>query len=139
MFKYLVSKCSRSQKMYQRHTSYYFQFPSQCSPCAIRDSYSELQHSSFCFTYDRIRAITQVGLLTFCAADGTTDCFLHTHANDIENHLKHVNDKAFAETLQPGVGFYHKVLSKQDKRIVEELFENGRFKLSQRHVIHVGH
>ena len=39
--------------------------------------------------------------------------------------MKHVNDKALAETLQHGVGFYHEALSKQDKRIVEELFESG--------------
>ena len=66
---------------------------------------------------------------TYCcgltAADGTTDRFLHAHASDIKNHLKHVNDKALAETLQHGVGFYHEALSKQDKRIVEELFESG--------------
>ena len=54
--------------------------------------------------------LTAVDLLTFCAADGITDRFLHAHASDIENHLKHVNDKAFAETLQPGVGFYHEAL-----------------------------
>ncbi|CAG8585503.1 9938_t:CDS:2 [Funneliformis caledonium] len=29
------------------------------------------------------------------------------------------------ETLRHGVGFYHEALSKQDKRIVEELFESG--------------
>ena len=51
--------------------------------------------------------------------------FPHAHASDIKNHLKHVNDKALAETLQHGVGFYHEALSKQDKRIVEELFESG--------------
>ena len=55
-----------------------------------------------------------MGLLTFCAADGTTDHFLHTHASDIKNYLKHVNDKALAETLQHGVGFYHEALSKQN-------------------------
>ncbi|CAB5191376.1 unnamed protein product [Rhizophagus irregularis] len=49
--------------------------------------------------------LTAVDLLTFCAADGTTD--------------------PLAETLQHGVGFYHEALSKQDKRIVEELFESG--------------
>ena len=69
--------------------------------------------------------LTAVDLLTFCAADGTTDRFLHAHASDIKNHLKHVNDKALAETLQHGVGFYHEALSKKDKRIVEELFESG--------------
>ncbi|PKC16297.1 Sec63-domain-containing protein [Rhizophagus irregularis] len=69
--------------------------------------------------------LTAVDLLTFCAADGTTDRFLHAHASDIEDHLKQINDKALAETLQHGVGFYHEALSKQDKRIVEELFESG--------------
>ena len=39
--------------------------------------------------------------------------------------MKHINEKALAETLQHGVGFYHEALSKQDKRIVEELFESG--------------
>ena len=66
-----------------------------------------------------------MGLLIFYAADETTDRFLHAHASDIKNYLKHANDKALAETLQHGVGFYYKALSKQDKRIVEELFESG--------------
>ncbi|CAI2180063.1 11144_t:CDS:2 [Funneliformis geosporum] len=69
--------------------------------------------------------LTAVDLLTFCAADGTPDRFFHARANDIENHLNNVNDKALAETLRHGVGFYHEALSKQDKRIVEELFESG--------------
>ena len=82
--------------------------------------------------------LTAVGLLSFCAADGTTDSFLHAHASDIENHLKHVNDKALAETLQHGVGFYHETLSKQDKRIVEELFESGAIQVVVVSVTHVG-
>ena len=69
--------------------------------------------------------LTAVGLLTFCAADGTTDHFLHAHVSDIKNYLKHINDKTLAETLQHEVGFYHEAQSKQDKRILEELFESG--------------
>ena len=57
--------------------------------------------------------LTAVDLLTFRVADVTTDCFLHAHASDIENHLKHVNDKTLAETLQHEVGFYYEA---QDKR-----------------------
>ena len=64
--------------------------------------------------------LTAVDLLTFCA----TDCFLHAHASDIENHLKHVNDKTLAETLQHEVGFYYEA---QDKR---NYLKVGRFKLS---------
>ena len=113
------------------HTSYYFQFPSQFRPVPLEihiQSYSNPHFASLMIVFVPSRRqcrLTAVGLLTFCAADGTTDRFLHAHASDIKNHLKHVNDKALAETLQHGVGFYHEALSKQDKRIVEELFESG--------------
>ncbi|RUS18546.1 Sec63 Brl domain-containing protein [Endogone sp. FLAS-F59071] len=69
--------------------------------------------------------LTAVELLTFCAADGETDRFLHCKPEEIEEHLARVQDKALAETLQHGVGFYHEALNKQDKSIVEQLYESG--------------
>ncbi|CAJ0749211.1 10358_t:CDS:2 [Entrophospora sp. SA101] len=69
--------------------------------------------------------LTAVDLLTFCAADGSNDRFLHANHEDIEKHLSNLNDNALAATLSHGVGYYHEALSKQDKRIVEQLFESG--------------
>ncbi|CAG8675083.1 6955_t:CDS:2 [Cetraspora pellucida] len=69
--------------------------------------------------------LTAVDLLTYCAADGVTDRFLHAHFKDVESLLENVKDEALAETLRHGVGFYHEALGKQDKKIVEQLFESG--------------
>ncbi|CAG8517169.1 20044_t:CDS:2, partial [Racocetra fulgida] len=69
--------------------------------------------------------LTAVDLLTYCAADGVTDRFLHVHSKDVEGLLENVKDEALAETLRHGVGFYHEALGKQDKRVVEQLFEIG--------------
>lgn len=69
--------------------------------------------------------LTAVELLTFCAADDETDRFLHCKPEEIKEHLARVQDKALAETLRHGVGFYHEALSKQDKSIVEQLYESG--------------
>ncbi|PAK71500.1 hypothetical protein B8W95_13985, partial [Staphylococcus pasteuri] len=40
-------------------------------------------------------------------------------------HLEHVQDAGLRATLEHGVGFYHEALAKQDKRIVETLFQSG--------------
>ena len=115
MFKYLVSQCSRSRKKNRCHTSYYFQFISQCSPCPLDihiQSHSIPHFASLMIVFVPSRRqcqLTAVGLLTFCAADGTTDHFLHAHASDIKNHLKHINDKTLVETLQHEVGFITKL------------------------------
>ncbi|CAG8581624.1 7898_t:CDS:2 [Paraglomus occultum] len=69
--------------------------------------------------------LTAVDLLTFCAADDSPDRFLHANLEDIEEHLSRVTDKALVETLRHGVGFYHEALSKQDKRIVGQLYDSG--------------
>ena len=111
------------------HTIFNFHPSVRPVPLEIHiQSYSIPHFASFMIVFMpscRQCRLTAVDLLTFYIADVTTDRFLHAHASDIENHLKHVNDKALAETLQHGVGFYHEALSKQDKRIVEELFESG--------------
>ncbi|RUS26117.1 Sec63 Brl domain-containing protein [Jimgerdemannia flammicorona] len=69
--------------------------------------------------------LTAVELLTFCSADDKTDRFLHCEPDEIAEYLDRVQDKTLAETLRHGVGFYHEALSKQDKRIVEQLYESG--------------
>lgn len=64
-------------------------------------------------------------LLLHCSADDNEDKFLNIELEDLQPHLDHVSDRALVETLKHGIGYYHEALSKQDKRIVERLFQSG--------------
>lgn len=44
---------------------------------------------------------------------------------DLEKHLEYVSDEGLKEVLRHGVGYYHEALSKQDKKVVQRLFESG--------------
>ncbi|KAI0258389.1 Sec63-domain-containing protein [Gloeopeniophorella convolvens] len=69
--------------------------------------------------------LTAEDLLLHCGADDNEDRFLNAELSDIQPHLDHVTDRGLVETLKHGIGFYHEALSKQDKRIVERLFQSG--------------
>lgn len=69
--------------------------------------------------------LTADDLLTHCDADDKPDRFLNIEEDDLQPHLDHVNDQGLVETLKHGVGYYHEALNKQDKRIVERLFQSG--------------
>jgi pre-mRNA-splicing helicase BRR2 len=69
--------------------------------------------------------LTVDDILTHCSADDSADRFLNNELDDLQPHLDHVNDKSLAETLKHGIGYYHEALDKQDKRIVERLFQSG--------------
>ena len=69
--------------------------------------------------------LTVDDLLTHCAADEKPDLFLNIELEDLQPHLDHINDKGLVETLKHGIGYYHEALDKQDKRIVQRLFESG--------------
>ncbi|KAF6753600.1 Sec63 Brl domain-containing protein [Ephemerocybe angulata] len=64
-------------------------------------------------------------LLTHASAEGKADRFLNIELEDLQPHLDHLRDKALAENLKHGIGYYHEALDKQDKRIVQRLFESG--------------
>ena len=64
-------------------------------------------------------------LLLHCTADNDPDRFLNIDEADLQPHLDHISDKGLAECLKHGIGYYHETLSKQDKVIVERLFESG--------------
>ncbi|BFZ63546.1 Pre-mRNA-splicing helicase BRR2 [Saitoella coloradoensis] len=68
---------------------------------------------------------TALDLLMYCVADGDEDRFLAADLKDILPHLEHLQDKALAESLSHGIGFYHEALSKGDKNIVQGLFSSG--------------
>ena len=69
--------------------------------------------------------LTVDDLLTHCAADDNNDRFLNIEEADLQPHLDHITDRSLAETLKHGIGYYHEALTKQDKRIVERLFQSG--------------
>ncbi|KZT38321.1 putative RNA helicase [Sistotremastrum suecicum HHB10207 ss-3] len=68
---------------------------------------------------------TSADLLMHCLADGNEDRFLNIDLADLQPHLDHVTDKALADSLKHGVGIYHEALNRQDKKIVERLFQSG--------------
>lgn len=69
--------------------------------------------------------LTAVDLITYCIADDKAHQFLRCKPEEITSILERVQDKSLVETLQHGIGFYHEALSKQDKKIVEQLYESG--------------
>ncbi|KAF9159441.1 DEIH-box ATPase [Actinomortierella ambigua] len=69
--------------------------------------------------------LTVTDLLTFAMADDATDRFLHCDKEMLQGHLEHVEDKALVSSLEHGIGFYHEALGKNDRRIVEKLFDSG--------------
>ena len=69
--------------------------------------------------------LTADDIITHCSADDDTSRFLHVEEADLEPHLEHVTDAGLKETLKHGIGYYHEALNKQDKRIVERLFQHG--------------
>ena len=69
--------------------------------------------------------LTVDDILTHCSADDQLNVFLNIELSDLQPHLDHISDKGLVETLKSGIGFYHEALDKQDKRIVQRLFESG--------------
>ncbi|KAJ3023444.1 DEIH-box ATPase [Thoreauomyces humboldtii] len=69
--------------------------------------------------------LTAVDILTYALAEGQEKKFLHCTDDDLAPYLAKVQDRTLTETLEYGVAFYHEALSKNDKRIVESLYETG--------------
>ncbi|KNZ72229.1 U5 small nuclear ribonucleoprotein 200 kDa helicase [Termitomyces sp. J132] len=69
--------------------------------------------------------LTVDDMLTHCAADDKPDRFLNIELDDLQPHLDHIRDPGLAETLKHGIGYFHEALDKQDKRIVQRLFDSG--------------
>ncbi|KAK0203464.1 putative RNA helicase [Desarmillaria ectypa] len=69
--------------------------------------------------------LTVDDLLIHCAADDKPDRFLNVEVADIQIHLDHLRDEGLKETLKKGIGYFHEAMDKQDKRIVQRLFESG--------------
>jgi pre-mRNA-splicing helicase BRR2 len=69
--------------------------------------------------------LTVDDILTHCAADEDSERFLNVEMEVLQPHLDRINDQGLVECLRHGIGYYHEALDKQDKRIVERLFQSG--------------
>lgn len=72
--------------------------------------------------------LTASDILSYCLADEDEKRFLNIDEAELQPHLDHLQDQDLAETLRYGIGYYHEALSKQDKRIVTNLFKAGAIK-----------
>lgn len=68
-------------------------------------------------------------ILLHCLADGDENRFLNIEEADLQPHLDHISDTGLIETLKHGVGYYHEAMNKQDRRIIERLFESGAIQI----------
>ncbi|KAL0638958.1 Pre-mRNA-splicing helicase BRR2 [Maublancomyces gigas] len=80
---------------------------------------------------------TALDILSYCVSDDDDDKFRLVNLEDIAPYLNHIQEKALAESLSHGIGYYHEALSKNDKMIVENLYQANAIKvlLASRDVI----
>ncbi len=69
--------------------------------------------------------LTADDLMIHCTADDKPDRFLNVELADIQPHLDHLRDEGLKETLSKGIAYFHEAMDRQDKRIVQRLFESG--------------
>ncbi|KIV84311.1 hypothetical protein PV11_00099 [Exophiala sideris] len=72
----------------------------------------------------QVRA-TAVDILSACIMDDDDERFLHTDVDELAPFLERINERALAESLTHGIGYYHEALTNSDKRIVSHLFKIG--------------
>ena len=68
---------------------------------------------------------TALDLLAACVADDDEDRFLHAGIDEIAPLLNRINERALADSISHGIGYFHEALSQDDKRIVLHLFSIG--------------
>ena len=81
--------------------------------------------------------LTVDDLLIHCAVDDNSNRFLNIEEADLEPHLDHINDRSLVEPLKHGIGYYHEALTKQDKQIVERLFQSGAIQVLVACKVHI--
>ncbi|KAF9003722.1 Sec63-domain-containing protein [Hymenopellis radicata] len=69
--------------------------------------------------------LTADDLMIHCTADDKPDRFLNVELADIQPHLDHLRDEGLKETLSKGIAYFHEAMDRQDRRIVQRLFESG--------------
>ncbi|RPA76659.1 pre-mRNA splicing factor [Ascobolus immersus RN42] len=76
----------------------------------------------------QVRA-TALDLFQCCQAEEQEEQFLNVEVADLRPYLDRIQEVELAESLSHGIGYFHEALSKNDKRIVTQLFEAGAFKV----------
>lgn len=74
-------------------------------------------------------ALTANDLLLCSNATGNTERFLHLDAGQLAEYLAKITDIQLKETLSQGIAIYHEGLNRQDKLIVESLFNAGAIQI----------
>jgi len=69
--------------------------------------------------------LTAVDVLTFAAAEGSPQRFLHCNESELGAYLEHVKDATLKETLSNGVAYLHDGTTQIEKTVVEQLFSSG--------------
>ncbi|KAI6028026.1 hypothetical protein PISMIDRAFT_646386 [Pisolithus microcarpus 441] len=69
--------------------------------------------------------LTVADLLVNHTVDSDPKCFLNIGEDDLQPCLEHVSDKGLVEYLKDSIGYYHEAMDKQDKHVVEWLFQSG--------------
>lgn len=72
----------------------------------------------------QVRATSQ-DLLAACVADDDEDRFLNAPLDELAPVLNKISERALAESLSHGIGYFHEALSSFDKKAVEHLFKVG--------------
>ena len=73
--------------------------------------------------------LTAVDILTYAAADGTPQRFLHCNESELEAYLEHVKDATLKETLCNGVAYLHDGTTQLERTVVEQLYSSGAIQI----------
>lgn len=73
--------------------------------------------------------LTALDLVAYSGAENQAQRFLHCAEEDLQPHLKRIQEKTLRETLTYGVGYLHEGLSDTEVKIVEQLFTSGAVQL----------
>eukprot|EP01114_Cavostelium_apophysatum_P011516 TRINITY_DN2580_c0_g1_i2.p1 TRINITY_DN2580_c0_g1~~TRINITY_DN2580_c0_g1_i2.p1 ORF type:complete len:1033 (-),score=339.99 TRINITY_DN2580_c0_g1_i2:504-3563(-) len=73
--------------------------------------------------------LTALDLISFCAAEDNPRKWLRLNDDQLEYTLSRIRDPALKQTLSFGIGLHHAGLTEDDKKIVEELFEQVKIQI----------
>lgn len=68
---------------------------------------------------------TAADLLAACVVDDDDERFLNVDVEELKPFLERINERALADSISHGIGYYHEALSTTDKRIVTHLYKIG--------------
>ncbi|KAF2201454.1 Sec63-domain-containing protein [Delitschia confertaspora ATCC 74209] len=72
----------------------------------------------------QVRA-SALDLFAACVADNDEDRFLNAPLEELEPIFAKINERALAESLSHGIGYFHEALTTFDKKAVQHLFKIG--------------